>query len=110
MKEGTPVYLLKPKNFWEHGLAKQWEVAFTSSAVKHVLAELHIRRGMLTPMTLPNGEIASSRISSFANSVNELLGSRFSCTFATIVACRASVPFSSGVSGNISTPLLSSLA
>ncbi|KAK1503144.1 uncharacterized protein CCOS01_17083 [Colletotrichum costaricense] len=55
MEGGLPVYLLNPHNFMEYGKMLSFNVEFTSTAVKHALAQCQIRRGMLTPMVLPDG-------------------------------------------------------
>ncbi|KAK7446918.1 hypothetical protein Landi51_07334 [Colletotrichum acutatum] len=55
MENGIPVYLLNPQNFLRHGRNTKWSVEFTSTAVKHALAMCQVRRGMLTPITLPDG-------------------------------------------------------
>ncbi|KAI8218196.1 hypothetical protein K4K55_012932, partial [Colletotrichum sp. SAR 10_96] len=55
MENGVPVYLLNPKNFQAYGVKRNWDVEFTSTAVKNALPLIQIRRGMLTPMVLPDG-------------------------------------------------------
>ncbi|KAK2042645.1 hypothetical protein LZ31DRAFT_632576 [Colletotrichum somersetense] len=56
MAAGVPVYLLHPQNFLEYGEARNWDVKFTSTAVRQELGQCQIRRGMLTAMELPKGE------------------------------------------------------
>ncbi|KAK2012526.1 hypothetical protein LZ32DRAFT_306205 [Colletotrichum eremochloae] len=56
MEAGVPVYLLHPKNFLEYGKQLNWDVKFTSTAVRQALSQCQIRRGMLTSMQLPNRE------------------------------------------------------
>ncbi|KAK1965893.1 hypothetical protein LY78DRAFT_78601 [Colletotrichum sublineola] len=53
MEAGVPVYLLHPKNFLEYGKQLNWDVKFTSTAVRQALSQYQIRRGMLTSMQLP---------------------------------------------------------